>query len=386
MSEWRKVQLGEVLKITSGKSKPLKNLQPYSKKNPYPVYGGNGINGYTNEFLIEKEAIVIGRVGEYCGVVHKTKGPSWVTDNALFSKEFIIKTDLKFISYLLKYHDLGKLRSQSGQPLVSQKPIYNYEINLPLLNEQKKIAAILTSVDNAIEKTEAIIKQAEKVKKGLMQQLLTKGIGHTKFKQTEIGEIPKEWEFVKLGDITTLTMGQSPKGDSYNNIGVGIPLLNGPTEFGKVNPKVIQWTNKPTKICKESDILLTVRGSSTGRMNVADKEYCIGRGLAAITALRGITDQNFIMYHIQKLATTILSQSTGSTFPNIDKQRLSNLFIPLPKLKEQIKIANILYTADNKIKIEGNKLLQLQNLKKSLMQVLLTGKVRVKVNELEAVK
>jgi type I restriction enzyme S subunit len=215
-----------------------------------------------------------------------------------------------------------------------------------------------------------------------MQQLLTRGIGHTKFKQTEIGEIPEECECRKVGEVCEVIMGQSPPGNSYNDIGVGLPLLNGPTEFGETTPIPVQWTSQPTKTCSSNDVLLCVRGNTTGRINTADREYCIGRGVAAIRAKPGKTDSRFIKYVFQRLEPRILQVAfgAGSTFPNINRDEISSLPIPVPPLAEQLKISEILSGVDEKTARERTRRQHLSRLKNGLMQVLLTGKVRVKVD------
>ena len=96
-----------------------------------------------------------------------------------------------------------------------------------------------------------------------------------------------EWKEGKLVDIAEIVMGQSPKGESCNQNGNGKPLLNGPTEFSAKHPVPIQFTDAPTKQCNTGDILFCVRGSTTGRMNWADREYVIGRGVAAIRHRHG---------------------------------------------------------------------------------------------------
>lgn len=88
--------------------------------------------------------------------------------------------------------------------------------------------------------------------------------------------LPKGWKWVKLGDVCTIVMGQSPDGKSYNSSGNGEPLLNGPTEFGKIHPTPMQWTTAPTRFADPGDILFCVRGATTGKKNIADQRYCIG--------------------------------------------------------------------------------------------------------------
>lgn len=265
----------------------------------------------------------------------------------------------------------GTLANLPGSDLLK------FKICIPPLLEQKKIAKIISTVDSQIDNTDKLIDKTEELKMGLMQRLLTKGIGHTEFKKTEVGEIPGEWEIRKLGEIGEVVMGQSPFGDSYNNEEIGTPLLNGPTEFTEKYPIPKQWTTKPTKICKENDVLFCVRGSSVGRMNISDNKYCIGRGLAAIREKNGETYTTYLYYILQKFINNILNLSVGSTFPNVGKDDLNGLSCTVPPLEEQRKIANILSSVDSDIEEYKNKKIKLEELKKALMQQLLTGKIRV---------
>jgi type I restriction enzyme, S subunit len=250
--------------------------------------------------------------------------------------------------------------------------------SLPSLSEQKRIAEILIIVDGAIEKTTQIIEKTNEVKKGLMRELLNRGIGHKKFKKTEIGEIPVGWEVGRLSDIAYIIMGQSPPGSTYNTKGVGCPILNGPTEFTNDYPIPVQFTTQTTKVCKARDILFCVRGSSTGRMNIADKEYCIGRRLAAIRE-RSIGNTKYIYYTLLSLTPKIFKEASGagSTFPNISSKALEEMKIVIPSINEQKQIAEILCSIDTEIVKESHQQEQLELFKQGLMQVLLTGKIRV---------
>ena len=272
-------------------------------------------------------------------------------------------------------HTIGVLQNINAEQY-SQMPI-----PLPPLKEQQKIASILSKVDELIQKTEQINAQTQRLKKGLMQRLLIKGIGHTKFKKTELGEIPEKWELYNISKIAELIMGQSPAGDSYNVNGEGIPLLNGPTEFGLEHPTPIQFTTKPTKLCRPEDILLCVRGSTTGRLNISNRIYCIGRGLAAIRGLKNKTNTKWLYYNFLRLQDYIfnIASGGGSTFPNVNRDVLEKISLPYPQFSEQQKIADIINSVDQSIQrnyaIKNNTEL----LKKGLMQQLLTGKIRVKV-------
>ena len=163
-----------------------------------------------------------------------------------------------------------------------------------------------------------------------------------------------------LDAIADVVMGQSPKGDSCNHLGIGTPLLNGPTEFGFHHPQPVQYTTAPKKYAEQGDLLFCVRGSTTGRMNWADQKYAIGRGIAAIRHVAGSEYQWYLRAVLEYRLPELLAHSTGSTFPNISRDQLLSLEIPLPPLPVQKKIAAILSSLDDKIEINTrmNKVLE----------------------------
>ncbi|WP_373485063.1 restriction endonuclease subunit S [Acetobacterium malicum] len=184
-------------------------------------------------------------------------------------KEFFLPIYLsQFINSSFGRKQIDSYNGGSSREGLNFKQVRDILVTAPPLPEQRRIAEILSATDAHLEKLETIIVDIQLLKKGMMQSLFTRGIGHTEFKDTEIGQIPKAWGVKQFKDIAEILMGQSPSGDSYNNDSIGIALLNGPTEFGSVHPTPIQWTTKPTKICTVDDILFCVRGSSTGRMNI----------------------------------------------------------------------------------------------------------------------
>ncbi|GJQ23235.1 MAG: hypothetical protein HBSAPP01_10250 [Candidatus Brocadia sapporoensis] len=197
------------------------------------------------------------------------------------------------------------------------------------------------------------------------------------YKQSEVGVIPSDWEVKRLGDAAEVVMGQSPIGASYNRCCIGAPLINGPTEFTAKHPIKIQWTSQPTKFCKKGDVLLCVRGSSTGRINISDDEYCIGRGIASIRAKSGV-DTSFITFQVESAVKNILVLTTGSTFPNIDGKSIKAINVLIPPTKaEQNAIATVLSDADALISSLEKLIAKKRNIKQGAMQQLLTGKKRL---------
>ncbi len=151
-------------------------------------------------------------------------------------------------------------------------------------------------------------------------------------------DIPASWSWVRLGTITQVLMGQSPPGETYNKTGEGIPLINGPVEFteGPFGKTVVnQYTTAPTNLCEEGDLLLCVRGSTTGRTNIAGFRACIGRGVAAI---RPFFADQYVRLFIWRLRASIIAMGRGIAFPSVSRQQIEELPVPLPPFTEQHRI------------------------------------------------
>lgn len=325
-------------------------------------------------------------------------------DLAFGSTEFIVfrpnqdNVHPYFLYTLLSSHNIHGLaisvmEGTTGRQRIPAKAYKNRIYGFfPQLYEQKTIAGILIKVDEAIKAVENSINTAEYLKKALMQNLLTgklKPDGTWRAEEEfyvdeKYGKVPKSWNYGTVGDISEVIAGQSPPGDTYNEEGKGMAMLNGPTEFTDYYPIPVQYTTKPVKICKVGDILFTVRGSSTGRMNFADREYCIGRGIAAIRAKED-SDNDFLYYTLVTISHKILAEAkgAGSTFPNVNRGELRKKKIIYPRTKnEQHLIGNIVKEIETTAQFKQTKIQNLQRLKKSLMQHLLTGKVRVDVDKI----
>ena len=150
--------------------------------------------------------------------------------------------------------------------------------------------------------------------------------------------------FATLKESAIITMGSAPKGDTYNFDGNGHALIAGAGDFGIDNPNPKKWTTSPTKISEKGDLILCIR-ATIGDLNWADKEYCLGRGVAGIRA-KGHTDLKYLSYAITAFKSNLMREATGSTFLQIKRSTIEDLKIPLPPLAEQMRIAAILDKAD----------------------------------------
>ena len=295
----------------------------------------------------------------------------------------------RFLYYLLKttyykWKIIEMAKSQGatrrGLPL-KFRHLANLEIPLPPLPVQQKIVKILDTIQEAIDIQEKIIEKTKELKKSLMAELFKYG-GPSfrkgrKLKKTEIGEIPEDWEVVRLGDenLFELIMGQSPPSSSYNQNKKGLPFLQGKAEFGEIYPQPIKWCDKPIKIAEKNDILISVR-APVGDLNLADQKYCIGRGLAAIR-LKNNVDPFFLFNCLNFFKNQILTYGTGSTFKAITKEILENFKIPIPSLSEQREIAEILQTIDQKIEIEKRKKELYEELFKTMLNKIMNQEIDI---------
>jgi type I restriction enzyme, S subunit len=269
-------------------------------------------------------------------------------------------------------------------------------VQVPPIKEQTKITSILSTVDKAIEKTEAIIEQTKKVKKGLMQQLLTKGIGHTKFKKTEIGEIPEEWTISTFGSIfKQIKSGISRR---FVHEDVGYPVIRSTNIDGnKLKLDDLKyWYTTDTQgvdlknyILENGDLLVNFINSLSqiGKCCIFEEQnrpYIFTTNIFSIKVdEKRIINKYFYYYSqtdmykkdIQNITKPAVNQASFT------KADFEGLKIALPSIQEQQKIVDILSSIDNKIITEEEKLNKFNTLKKGLMQVLLTGKVRVKVDD-----
>jgi type I restriction enzyme S subunit len=177
-----------------------------------------------------------------------------------------------------------------------------------------------------------------------------------------------KWETGMLGDIADLVMGQSPTGETCNESGIGVPLLNGPTEFGGSHPRPVQFTTDPRKFADLGDLLFCVRGSTTGRMNWADQRYAIGRGLAAIRSKHGKEYSHFVRAVIDANLPRLLASATGSTFPNVSREQIREIECNIPPLAEQKAIAAILGALDDKIELNRRMNATLEGMARALFQ------------------
>ena len=315
-----------------------------------------------------------------------------------FGYRFNDLTDInpKFYGYYFRgpqfRKETYKFAQGSTRYNISKNKLTEVSIPIPPLNEQQKIAEILSTIDEQIDQTSQLIEKTKELKKGLMQQLLTKGIGHTDFKQSELGGIPLNWNVEELDRM----------GVWY---GGGTPSKRNPKNWS--NKKEIFWiTSKDmhTNKIQESELSITKLGLLEKNLKllpintlifvmrsgilrnyvpvaITNVPVTINQDQKALVCNKGICAQ-FILYTIQNYNQFIKNTyvKTGTTVESIDFSGFKQYKIALPPLEEQKKIAAILLSVDEDIEGYEQEKAKYEELKKGLMQQLLTGNKRVKVD------
>lgn len=169
---------------------------------------------------------------------------------------------------------------------------------------------------------------------------------------------------MRLDEICTINMGQSPDSSTYNKDGTGLPFFQGNADFAEIYPTIRMWCSEPTKIAQEKDILISVR-APIGALNIANCECCIGRGLAALTVNEDICAQEYLWHALSSKVDELNSKGTGSTFKAINKKTLAETEISLPPLDEQRKIATVLDKVNDLIAKRRQQLDKLDEMVKS---------------------
>jgi restriction endonuclease S subunit len=327
---------------------------------------------------LKKDDIILTIVGAGSGNVAIV--PDWL-DGANITQttaRLAINEELansKFIFHLLEsivgVKNLNLFVKGAAQPGLNLFDVKKYHIILPPLHEQQKIAEILSTVDEQISTTQAIIDKSKELKKGLMQKLFSEGIGHTEFKDTKIGRIPKDWGVVKLNEVGLIKVGRDLNKEIYN------PTLSKehkvPVYSNAISYRGLYGFYSTSEYPKNS-ITITGRGD-IGYAFARNEEFgAIGR-LIVIQPNSNV-DYVFLTNYINHCVNFHIETSG---IPQLTGVQASAYKVAIPSLKEQQKIAEILSEADGKIEKEENEKAKLEELKKGLMQQLLTGQKRVKV-------
>jgi type I restriction enzyme S subunit len=409
---WKRVRLGEVGKIVTGSTPDTSKPQFWngnivwitpddlSKLNTKYIHTSKrkitskGLKSCSAKLIPPNSIIISSRAPIGYLAISKIR---FATNQGCKSIILNSNNDPEFFYYCLHKYIQKMIALGSGTTFseISKSGLGDMQISVPKLKpEQHRIAEILETVDNAIEKTDRIIQKYKRIKQGLMQDLLTKGLDENgqirseethRFKDSPLGRIPEEWEVVELGKVAlSICYGYT---ESSTNEDVGPKFLR----ITDIQENKVNWDDVPyckidksnldKYLLKEGDIVFARTGATTG------KSYYINNPPFAIFASYLVMirpnstkiSPKFLSYFFNsdKYWAQIAMDLSGSTQEGFNASKLSNIQLPLPPLPEQHRIASILSQIDETIEKEQKYKEKLERIKQGLMKDLLTGRVRV---------
>ena len=352
---WIRGEVRDVLKIKSGMSQ--RDIEVTG--GIYPILATGGEIGRTNTPLYDKESVLIGRKGTI-DKPYYMNSPFWTVDT-LFYSELSEDASGLFIFTLFQKIQWRKLDTSTGVPSLTSSTIHSIPINIPKKSEQMAIGKYFQHID----KTIATYQSKHKKTRILKNTFLSRMFPQAGENQPEIrlkGFIGS-WVENKLGDVSEITMGQSPESKYYTDNPKDKILVQGNADIrdGKVTPRI--WTTKITKMALKNDIIMSVR-APVGDIGKTDYNIVIGRGVASI---RG---DDFIYQTLIKMKREGFwnSVSTGSTFDSISSTDIKNAAVLIPScIEEQTAIGNFFKQLDDTLALQAKQLKALENLKKALL-------------------
>ena len=365
MTVWNTVELRNLCsRLSSGKNIAAKDI---SGIGPYPVYGGNGIRGYTDTYNFDGECAIIGRQGAKCGNVRYFKGRAYMTEHAVVTCAND-ENNTRFLAYLLGTMQLGRLSGQSAQPGLSVKTLGIQEVNVPDLLTQRQISCLLGEFDDLIEHNKVVNKNLEGQAQALYDNLFT----NVSFDAT-------------LADLGTVVGGSTPSKkhpEYYTDQGIAWitpkDLSNDSSKFiyhGENDITELGLSKCSATVMPTGTVLFSSR-APIGYIAVAANPVATNQGFKSVIPNKDIGTA-FIYYFLKNNLTLIESMASGSTFKEISASVMKNVsaFIPIQdKLNIFRDFCNPLFTYQQKLEMENNRL---SNLRNTLLPRLMSGDIDV---------
>jgi type I restriction enzyme S subunit len=385
---WEQSNITGTCDVLDSKRIPLNSQERALRKGAYPYYGANGIQGYIDDFIFEGEHLLLAEDGGYFDewdsrpISYLVDGRFWVNNHAhiLKAKQ---GNETRYIHYSLVHKNILKHINGGTRAKLNQSDMRDIKFLLPPLPEQKKVASILTSVDEVIEKTESQIAKLQDLKTGMMQELLTKGIGHTEFKDSPVGRIPAGWEVVKTGEISKSIVPGRNKPKSLTGPIPWLTITDLDGIYVKESKAKLGVTREVLseasgKTIPKNSVIMTVVGEF-GTSSVAQCEMVINQQLHGFVCKDDI-DPTFLCLSLRHQKLQMERLATQTTIAYMNKDNAESVLFAKPPLDEQKIIVLSIMSVEEKLMAVTLSGAKLKSIKKALMQDLLTGKVRVKTD------
>ena len=352
---WPKVKLGEICDIFTGK----KDVNQTVTNGPYRFFSCAPTLFRSNEYIFDGAAIIVAGNGSYTGRVTYYEGKFDLyqrTYACTIAKQQL--ADIKFIYDVMRLRFQKEIRGSlkgASIPYIVKGHLSDFEIPLPPLPVQRRIADVLSAYDDLIENNRRRIAILEE----------TARLAYRKW----FGGV-EEGRTATLGEIADVVMGQSPESKTYNDNGEGLPFHQGVTGFGFRYPRNEMWCTAGTRFAEEGDILFSVR-APVGRINVAGERIVIGRGLSAMRAKNGF--QSWLLYALKHHFSKEDMIGVGCIFASTTKKELLSVALPFPPDEEIAAFEQIAGPIDAQIKAQSKQNAALATARDMLLPRLMKG-------------
>jgi len=390
---WSETTLAELMTFSNGRTSPSRLYSGV-----YPVYGANGILGYSDTTNSDEDTVIIGRVGAYCGSQYYSTKKCWVTDNAIRAR-VRNNADSHYMFYLLRTLHLNSRAGGSGQPLLNQSILNAIEIVVPDKSEQKAIAAVLSSLDDKIE----LLRKQNETLEAIAQAIFKEWFVNFNFPDkngkpykdsggrmtdSELGKIPEGWRVVTLDDIADVSIGRTPprkesewfstnqsdiKWISIKDLGKSGVYINNTSEY--LTDEAVQRFNVP--IIPKNTVVVSFK-LTVGRVAITKCEMLSNEAIAHIKLTSGCSLSVPHIYSFLKQFDYSTLGSTSSIATAVNSKSIKTIRVTVPSdyvLKPFSKSIDPLF---EKIANNTNQIDTLTQLRDTLLPKLMSGQVRVK--------
>lgn len=422
-ANWEIKKLGDIITLQRGHDLPSQAR----KHGQIPIMGSSGITGYHNQFKAKGPGVIIGRSGNSMGQVSYVSENYWPLNTCLYVTDFKGNCP-EFIYYFLKQINFEQFNSGSAQKSLNRNAVYPFEVKFPTSYKiQSTIASILFALENKIKLNQEINQTLEQMAQALFKSWFidfepvkakiavleaggsqedatlaamiaisgkdadslaifelehlekyaelraTAELFPSVIQNSEQGEIPEGWGISTIGDTYSVVMGQSPKGETYNEDNEGTLFFQGRAEFGWRYPSPRLFTTDPKRMAKKGSILLSVR-APVGDLNIAMTECCIGRGLASL--IHKSESTSFSYYQLNNLRSIFSKfNGEGTVFGSINQKDLKSIKIISPSEEVISSFTSNAGFFDLMILNLSKEILALQQLRDVLLPRLLSGEI-----------
>lgn len=398
--EWKEVRLGDVCsKIGSGAT-PSGGKEAYKGGDYHLIRSQNVLdfafskdglasindeqaNKLKNVEIIQGDVLlnITGDSVARCCIVPSEILPARVNQHVVIIRPRKEELDNHYLLYYLQHYKRQLLQIASAgatRNAITKAMIENLILPCPKsLDDQRRIASILSSLDRKIELNNKINADLEEMAQAIFKNWFVdfEPFKDGKFVDSELGMIPEEWKVGTLEDIAEITMGQSPAGNSLNENREGMMFYQGSSDFGFRFPSIRVFTTEPKRLAVANSVLFSVR-APVGDINVAKEECCIGRGVASIKSKYG--HDSYLFYTMKSLHNLFDSfDGEGTVFGSINKKTLSAIQILLPSDGIVEQFNNIASSFDNRIRSLSEENFRLSTLRDTLLPRLMSGELEV---------